>query len=141
MRTSAFCMLVVGLVALSGCGKSDDPPGQFNGVEITGTVTLDGKPVEAGIVTALQADDLTKSSTGQLGPGGKFKIANCPVGQVAFTVNTKAAMGMEMQNFKNTKGKDPIKVTDVPTRYLDAKSAKLLFDVSAGSDVKLELTR
>jgi len=138
MRIGAVAVFAGAFCLGLGCEGKNDP--NFQGVEITGTVLLDGKPVEAGLVTAALAEDLGKSSTGQLGPGGKFTIVNCPTGQVAFSVNTKAALSAARADEKFSKGKEKHKVIDVPTKYLDAKNAGLLETVTGRQNVTLKLT-
>jgi hypothetical protein len=78
---SAFVAVCLALAA--GCQKG--PP------EITilsGRVTLDGKPVTAGTVNVVSADDIVRTS-GTINPDGTYSIVGAPVGPVKLAVFTE----------------------------------------------------
>jgi hypothetical protein len=70
---------LVAVVALAGCAS---PPAVRNNV--TGTVTLDGKPVAAGVVN-LHGPDGTVATSGIL-PDGTYSVDDPPVGLCQITV-------------------------------------------------------
>ena len=67
-------MLVAACCAASGCGSAEDPL-----YPVTGTITVDGKPLTKGTVGLIP--DLARGNTsayapqGKIGPDGQFSIA------------------------------------------------------------------
>lgn len=77
MITKRLAPLVVGLglLALSGCGE------KFS--EVSGTVSLGGKPLEAGVVTFFPEKGLPVAASVQ---NGSYTAVNVPFGPVRVTV-------------------------------------------------------
>lgn len=67
------CLAVILTGALAGCGGSSDLPDL---VPVSGTVTLDGKPLEGASVFFELQDDVEgkKSSFGQTDSSGKYEL-------------------------------------------------------------------
>lgn len=81
-----FGLLFAGLVI--GCG----PRGyKFDG-EITGTVTIDGKPVTAGTVVFISEDD-QYSAAAPINEYGQYKMKEPPVGKCFVLVQTANKRG------------------------------------------------
>jgi len=84
MLRSLACLSVI-FFPLMGCSGSKGPETG----EITGKVTLDGKPVTAGRVRIVAADD-TNSASGPIAEDGTYKVVGGPVGtSVKIAVQTK----------------------------------------------------
>lgn len=59
--------VVFGLAALTGCGVE-----KHTLVKVSGTVLLDGKPLESGSIQVVPANG--RAASAQLGPGGRFTL-------------------------------------------------------------------
>jgi hypothetical protein len=126
-------------LALAGCGGSGgNDGGNFNGVSVSGTVTLDGQPLEAGLVT-LTTDD-GKSASAQLDDGGVFTMANAPTGRVKIGVNTQMLRGEAQMDAKQSKRKGKLNIREAPARYIDPKTSGLSDTVEAGKKLDIKLT-
>lgn len=136
MNRWVYAVALFGLFAglLTGCGKG----GSAQGVAVTGTVTLGDKPVEAGLVTFLTDDGKTASA--ELQDGGKFSLANAPVGKVYIGVNTQMLRGQSRQNLKQSKGKEKGTFLEVPPRYADPKTSGLTETIEAGKELKIRIS-
>ena len=74
------------LVLLSGCGGPSETTGT-----VSGTVTLDGKPVATGEIGFISAEGF--SAIAEIGSDGSFTVEeNMPVGKYIVTVNPPALM-------------------------------------------------
>lgn len=74
--------VIAAVVFLTGCETKPPAIGS-----VTGRVTLDGKPVTAGIVTVGSDDGVTRVSA-EIGPDGRYAIIGAPVGRVRVAVAT-----------------------------------------------------
>lgn len=64
------CIIVLGLIILlTGCGEKGPLL-----VPVTGTVTLDGKPIEKASVTFMPAEGQPQPASGETDAQGKFKL-------------------------------------------------------------------
>lgn len=70
------------LLALAGCG---DPRGPV--AEVSGSVTIDGKPVTAGTVLFV-SEDGRRMATAPLSPTGTYRLRDAPVGELRIAVQT-----------------------------------------------------
>jgi hypothetical protein len=122
-----------------GCGSRATDGGTFVGAEIKGTVTLNGQPVDAGIVTVM--NDKGDSCTAQIADGGTFTLNNAPLGKVYIGVNTKAVKGQAMMNNANMKGKSRERIVDVPARYMEPKQSGLVEDIQSGMTLEIKLKK
>jgi hypothetical protein len=86
-------LLLAGLAVVAAAGCSKGPPGI---TLLTGRVTVDGKPLQSGLVSIMSLDNVTQSNA-VLNPDGTYRIAGAPTGPVKVYVDT--------ENFKET---DPI---------------------------------
>jgi hypothetical protein len=130
-----------GLLAalLTGCGGDDGKGGTFNGVEVSGTVTYDGQPVEDGLVTVTTDDG--KSSSAKLEDGGKFTLPNAPTGPVKIGVNTQMAKAEAMMNQKESKGKMKVKLVEVPAKYAQPSTSGLTDTITAGKPLDIKINK
>jgi hypothetical protein len=116
------------LVALSGCerGRGD----------VSGTVTLNGKPLPGGMVTFVA--DNGQAEAARIGEDGKYTISNVPAGPARITVVTQQPVRMQ----GNGKAFEPLgKYVPIPERYRDPEMSGLKLDVKRGSqecDLPLE---
>ncbi|HEV3236484.1 MAG TPA: hypothetical protein VGZ25_05820, partial [Gemmataceae bacterium] len=80
--SSAACLLVVGLMSLSGCGKQTS--------EVHGTVTVNGEKVNSGNIVFIAEDGRLDSA---VITDGFYTILKAPTGKVKITVESIAPSG------------------------------------------------
>lgn len=106
-----FAALILWTAVLSGCGGKPPGPEKFH---VTGSVTLDGQPVESGVISF-------DSKDGKAGSGGIMSgsySAEVPAGQKIVRINAQRDTGK--------KGMYGETVTEeiIPTKYnSDSKEA------------------
>jgi hypothetical protein len=126
--------------AISGCGGRTT-------ATVTGTVTLDGKPVPAGTVSFFASDQDPVSVP--ISSDGTYTATDVPTGPVKVAVLTPLApservAGATQMKRRFGRGKpmpSTINVVSVPTKYSDPARSGLGLDVNAGSqpyDIKLK---
>jgi hypothetical protein len=74
-------VILLFVLAISGCGKSGAPT-----ATVSGTVTYRGAPVTAGTVSFFGPDN--RVATTSINPDGTYTATNVPVGEVTVAVNT-----------------------------------------------------
>lgn len=124
-RFSTSCLVIVmGLgascVGLVGCG---------NGLAVVeGSVTLDGAPVNRGMIS-LEASDGKGTSSGSNVENGKFRIADVQPGPKTVRISAVKVVGKEKAY--ETPDSPEIEITEelLPKKYNEATELKL--DVSA----------
>ncbi|VTU01821.1 unnamed protein product [Gemmataceae bacterium] len=82
MRTvfcAALCAAALGPVGCSGGAKLGP---------VSGSVTLDGQPVTAGVVTFVAADR-SNTASAEITPEGTYSIPDAPTGEVVICVKTR----------------------------------------------------
>jgi hypothetical protein len=107
------------LLTLTGCerGRGD----------VSGTVTLNGKPLPGGMVTFVP--DNGRAEAARIGEDGKYTITNIPAGPARITVATQQPIRMK----ENGKDFEPLgKYVPIPERYRDPETSGLTLDVKRG---------
>jgi hypothetical protein len=106
---------VVIAAGLAGCAK---PLPKITVLQ--GKVTIDGKPIKAGYVNAMSADNVTVAG-GNITTEGVYRIVGAPTGSVVFTVCTRD--NAETEPVFNDEGqmvarpkRNPL-YTEVPEKY------------------------
>jgi hypothetical protein len=129
-----FVLAIAGLGGLQGCSETPTIP---KTVEVSGTVTLDGKPLSEGTV------NFSSSSTGdaaiaQLKEGGRFLFGNGVLpGTYRVTItgpvnNTPPAPGVT----------PPVLKFQIPSKYSDPATTDLKATVTTEvSDFKFDLVK
>jgi hypothetical protein len=158
---SCVLLLVPTLLVLSGCGGGGLVP-------VTGTVTLDGKPLDGAAVSFVPVVDDTKPksgqtpATGQTDATGKFVLGSVAgVGAVAGKYNvgvSKAPPGAPGTKGEAPKGAPPGTMLSgppmqtspgtpgppknlVPEKYINPDKSGITVEVKSGMEpVKIELT-
>ena len=132
------------MLVLSGCGGGGADPGK--GVPVSGTVTLDGKPLEGASVTFMSgtfagfgvtdAQGKYRLVQGALPGSNKVVISKIEGGAEALTDDPDSGIdaGMrEAEAMGNPEGEMPTAPKDlVPAEYSDSAKTKLKYDVPAG---------
>ena len=126
-----YGLALLALLALTGCG------GTKTGM-VSGTVTLDGKPVPTATVSFIAADG--KAYTGISGDDGAYTVDKVPVGAAKITVFTTKPM-KSMGGMPGVKGgtanmpgmsAPSAAHVDVPESYNKADSSGLTYTVTSG---------
>jgi hypothetical protein len=118
MRTTA----AVALLALVSAAAAQDKPAP-KGEPVTGTVTLNGKPLDTGKVRFHTADPKAKPVEAEI-KDGKYKTDKLPAGE--YTVTFAAEV-----EFKTEKG-GTVKKSIIPPRYADPKTSVIKLEVKPG---------
>lgn len=114
----AWLLVVVGVMA-AGCSSSVDEGGDKN--TLSGSVTLDGKPAEYGMIVAVGPDG--REVSGPRMANGSYRIVNPPTGALKF----KFAGGPPPAPGDNVKAV----AGSIPAKYLSTKN-ELGFDYNGG---------
>jgi hypothetical protein len=122
------CLFLVLAIAV-GCDKKKEIPRETNRGMVTGTVTLDGKPLPGGSIVFVSAKDESYRAKGFIASDGSFTIPNSPTGDVLVAVEA-APQQSPQQPLTPNKNYVPI-----PLKYLDVKTSGLTATV-AKSDSK-----
>ncbi len=93
---ATLLVLLASTLALAGCGAKGT---QTKGIAATGTATLDGTPLEMGIVV-LQPEGGGESASGQISKDGTFKVHDVKPGRYKAAVQTSMFAGMAAQGKK-----------------------------------------
>ncbi|MCR4411810.1 MAG: hypothetical protein NUV77_05210 [Thermoguttaceae bacterium] len=152
-----WCILaLVACVALGGCGPSTPAT-----VPVSGTVTLDGQPLEGAAVSFVpigqgrpatgQTDSsgkftLTSFQPGDGAPAGKYKVGVSKLDKPADAKGGPAAAGAAPEGTRLSgppvaKGPEAPPKSLVPPKYVNPDTSGLTVEVKSGMEpVKLELT-
>ncbi len=76
VRRAGSILCLVPLLLAAGCGRST--------ASVSGTVTLNGAPLQGGGTVTFQGQD--RGASGVINPDGTFTIPNAPVGEVQVAV-------------------------------------------------------
>ena len=149
---SVRVLLLIPVLALSGCGGGVDPG---KGVAVSGTVTMDGKPLEGANVTFMNgtfagygrtnAEGKYRLVQGALPGNNKVVISKIEGGGEAPVDDPESGMdaGMrEAEAMGNPEGEAPRIAKDlVPAEYSDPSKTKLTYEVPAGgtTDVNFDI--
>ena len=106
------------LAALSIGHIACTPAETGTGAELNGRVTLDGKPLELGMVLFLPQSDVAGNGgvTAQISKEGTYSVNNVPIGSVRVVVKTSHLKGMIMAGkMAPQKSAQPVKGMSAPT--------------------------
>lgn len=131
--------------AIAGCSP---PAAVSKGIEAAGTATLDGTPLEMGLVV-LEPEGGGESASGQIGKDGSFKLYDVRPGRYRAAVQTSMFAGMAAQGKKAAAGAGegrPVAVRGldgtlrpVPVKYEKTATSGLTVDVKSGQPIALAL--
>jgi hypothetical protein len=128
-RTLVICIgLIVAFAVSAGCGGKRAQVIEGNRGGVTGTVSLDGKPLRGGNISFISVTDTTLRKTCMIESNGSFKVPNAPLGDVLVSVET------ESQKIGNPDGYVPI-----PRKYTDVKTSRLKATITKGSKLDFDL--
>ncbi|MBP3960217.1 hypothetical protein J8F10_33740 [Gemmata sp. G18] len=126
----ALAALLLTCAFLAGCGG---PPR----AEVTGTVTLDGVPVENGIIQFYPAGGAGQSAGGGI-ENGKYKV-DASVGEMTVTINASKVVGKhKLFDTKESPEVDTIQEL-VPPEYNKQSTLKITLKPGVNESVNFEL--
>ncbi|VTR91762.1 Uncharacterized protein OS=Pirellula staleyi (strain ATCC 27377 / DSM 6068 / ICPB 4128) GN=Psta_1985 PE=4 SV=1 [Gemmata massiliana] len=125
-----FAAAVLTSAFLAGCGGTPK-------AEVTGTVTLDGVPVENGIIQFYPAGGAGQSVGGGI-EKGKYKV-EASVGEMTVTINASKVVGKhKMFDTKESPEVDTLQEL-VPDEYNKTSTLKVTFKEGVNENVNFEL--
>ena len=102
-------------------------------VEVSGTVTVDGAPIESGAITFLPADGQTPTAGGEI-KDGKYRV-KVPVGVMKVSISAPKVVGKKKIYPTPDSPEMPVTVEALPERFNE--KTELTFEVkSSGSNEK-----
>lgn len=150
LRLGAGLLLATSAILTTSCGggfvREERLP--ETGATLEGTITYGSEKVPAALIIVANASG---SATGHVDEStGRYKVENCPLGEVKLAVNTAPVRG-QMQGklmsgyYKGPEAQKkgivaPPKIVDVPSKYANPDTSGLSTTVAAGSnthDIKL----
>lgn len=138
--TETAVLTVLFVVANGGCGGDD--PNAYVGparVAVTGTVTLDGKPLESGTIKMFPDDESLRKVTAQI-QAGTFEIPE-PSGPNVGTYRVEISSAQPTGEIKTDEGGETFEVLKelIPSQYNE--NSELSADINKGdNELKFELT-
>jgi len=136
-------IVLFGLPLLVGCPA--EQTGTTLGATLTGTVTLDGSPVEGAIVTLKPKSKGSSGAFGKTDAEGNFAVNSSPTvggvnpGDYMVTVKKiefpqSAAVSEDDPNYTGAAGPEPKPIYIVPEKYSDTKTSDLSTTVTSGEN-------
>src|SRR4051812_28560028 len=135
-----FLIGLLGAALLAGCGKATSGPAT---VEVTGTVTIDAKPVEGANVTfspEASGDDARLASQALTDQNGRFQLSTHVGGGKTKPGIVPGGYLVTISKFDRAAlGKGFVAPTNVlPKKYADVKTSQLKADVAVGKENNFE---
>ncbi len=144
-RSLAMVSLLLAFVAQVGCGQQGT---QLKGIQAVGTATLDGTPLEMGLIV-FEPEGGGESSSSQITKDGSFKLYDIKPGRYKVAVMTSMYAGMAAQEKKAaaTAGPGrPVAVRDlegtlrpVPAKTEKTATSGLFAEVKAGQPMTIAI--
>lgn len=132
MRCSALCLIVLGMTLL-GCGSKEVLP---ETAPVSGTVTLNGKPLKNGTVTFHPEEGKGNPGYGEIREDGTFDLTT-------YELRDGAVLGrhkVTIEVFEAAPGGPPplpgteSKISTVPRKYASPETSPLRFEVKQGEN-------
>ena len=121
-------LVLAALLLLPGCG-----PGRPARVPVSGTITIDGRPLEHGFVRFHPKEN--RAAQGEVGPGGRFTLTTyepgdgCVLGKHRVSVIAREILGPAAQRWH------------APKKYISPGSSDLEVEITGpADDVKISLS-
>jgi hypothetical protein len=121
-----FGGLLILLPLLTGCAKKAKVS-DANRDAVSGTVTLDGKPLAFGSITFVSVKDATYTTTAAI-HDGHFSIGNAPAGECRVTVETESMRSL------------PKTYVPIPLKYGNAQTSGFTATILKGQPEGTKLT-
>ena len=116
--------VLLALLALAGCGARES--------RVSGSVTLNGQPVETGAITFVPVDGKTPTAGGEI-KDGRYSV-KVPVGTMKVSISAPKVVGKKKIYPTPQSPEMPITKEALPARYNDQTELRL--DVKPGANQK-----
>ncbi len=129
-------LMMISVLFLSGCGKSRPTP-----VEVTGSVTFRGQPVQNALVNFIPKD--LRPASGRTDAQGRFELMTYEPGDGAIVAEHSVLISKFVEKPRsNPKSPYPESVSVLPVRYSRATTTDLTAQVTAdgANDFTFDLT-
>lgn len=129
-----LAVVAFSILAGAGCGSGGPAMGR-----VSGTVTYQGKPLDAGTVTFIAIDDKNPNASGSIQRGGTYSLQTTEPGDGAVVGEYRVAITDVDPTAFNTAlpGAPPeLPKSALPKQYLDASTSGLTAKVEGGSNTK-----
>lgn len=138
-RRFAMVGLVVCIAMITSCEKGERL--KETGATLEGTVTYKKQPVPYALIVVTGGGDFG-SSSGQIGENGRYRVENCPTGEVKIAVITEAVKMQVMMAGGKYAGPEakgagkgpPPKFIDVDKKYADPTTSSITTTVNKGTN-------
>ncbi len=136
--TAFVSLSLLALFSIAGCGKAP-PPKIPDTVPVKGTVKLDGKPMDRGVITFLPSAAKSYRATGFISQTGEYELSTS-VGATSKPGASPGEYTVTISRFLNPKGEpqDPTKPVEIPgleslpPRYSNATQTTLKATIPTG---------
>ncbi len=120
-------VLLVILLALAGCGDASM-------ADVSGTVKVDGNPLEDGAIRFFPEDSKTQT-TGGFVKGGRYSV-KVPVSVMKVSISAPKVVSWKKLYNTPDSPKMPVTVEVLPAKYSDERQTELRLDVKPGTNQK-----
>jgi hypothetical protein len=134
LRSAGAVTAALGFLTVASCSNKIETLPE-TGATLEGTVTYGKESVPVAMIIVTGSG--SPSATGMVGPDGRYKVENVPLGEVQVAVNTDAAKGMMIgQRMAQSQGKakGAGKVVDVPQKFHDPTTSGITTTVKGGAN-------
>lgn len=120
MRFTHLLLLAICFITQFGCGGGDSGPPEY---PVTGKVTFDGQPIEAGNIMFYPKDETLGPNGGEI-TNGEFSF-DCKAGEMTVKVEaTREIPGETVDSGANPGEKEPATEMYIPEKYNDKSELK-----------------
>lgn len=134
-----LCALACVGLLLVGCGETSG----LQGIDVPGTITLDGQPLDIGMVV-LEPEGGGENRATQITPGGKFTVYGVVPGR--YKVSVKTSMFARVAAQQTVGGKAITRASQqqgtfraVPAKFEDLNTSNLSAEVKLNEPLTLDL--
>jgi hypothetical protein len=126
LHGAARVAALVFLLVSSGCAAPPSP------AEVRGKITVDGAPVEKGMVTFLTGDDPMKAPKVAI-YSGRYSARRIPTGTVKVAISVPMVVGSKKDNPDDPNSPEtPVTREGLPAKYSSPTETTLTVDVQSG---------
>jgi hypothetical protein len=133
LRAAGSVAVAATVLFLAACKERRSDETRVTNSTLEGTVTYKGEKVPYALVI-VYGDNM--SSTGYVQEDGRYKVENCPVGEVQVAVNTDAGRGNYMSAVNNAAAakKSVPKFVEVPKQYHEPTTTPIRTTTKQGAN-------
>jgi hypothetical protein len=133
-RHAFWIILGIAVCCPAGCGP------KFKLVEVSGTVTYNGKPPNGEGLNIVFLGPNGKSADGQIAPNGEYKVSGVVAGpnKVAIWYHNPESAKTREPGVKAPASVSPLR--NLPLKYGDVKTSELTVDVDTGTVFNPKMT-